>query len=151
MGCQGQRPDWDTYFMQLAKLAATRSTCISQKVGCVIVEDHRVLSTGYNGVPSGLPHCTDQGFCQWEDDEGCSRSKSPSRAIHAEANAIAQAAKGQSSIEGASIYTTHEPCINCLKLIVAAGIKRVYFQEPGDGSNFKTEVFDRLIEFIWLP
>jgi len=99
-----QRPSWDEYFMLLTKLAAMRSTCLAFPVGAVIVKDRQVLATGYNGSPSGSVHCTTQGYC-YPDLSSCAVSKDfPSRAVHAEANAIAQAAKHGISTDGASIY-----------------------------------------------
>ena len=123
-----QRPTWDEYFMMIAKLAATRSTCLAFPVGAVIVKDRQVLATGYNGSPSGSVHCTAQGYC-YPGLSSCDASKTmPSRAIHAEANAIAQAAKHGISTQGASIYVTLEPCVSCLKLIISAGIKQVFYE-----------------------
>jgi dCMP deaminase len=123
-----QRPTWDEYFIMIAKLAATRSTCLAFPVGAVIVKDRQVLATGYNGSPSGSPHCTAQGFC-YPGLSSCDASSSlPSRAVHAEANAIAQAAKHGISTNGAIIYVTLEPCISCLKLIISAGIKEVFYE-----------------------
>jgi len=122
------RPTWDEYFLMMAKLAATRSTCLAFPVGAVIVKDRQVLATGYNGSPSGSVHCTAQGYC-YPGLSSCDASKTlPSRAVHAEANAIAQAAKHGVSCTGASIYVTLEPCISCLKLIISAGIKEVYYE-----------------------
>jgi dCMP deaminase len=122
------RPTWDEYFMMMAKLAATRSTCLAFPVGAVIVKDRQVLATGYNGSPSGSIHCTAQGFC-YQGLSSCDASKTlPSRAVHAEANAIAQAAKHGISTQGGIIYVTLEPCISCLKLIISAGIKEVFYE-----------------------
>ena len=122
-----QRPTWHEYFIMMAKLAATRSTCLAFPVGAVIVKDRQVLATGYNGSPSGSAHCTAQGFCYPGLDSCDSPSGLPSRAIHAEANAIAQAAKHGISTHGASIYVTLEPCLYCLKLIISAGIREVFY------------------------
>lgn len=122
------RPTWDQYFMMIAKLAATRSTCLAFPVGAVIAKNRQVLATGYNGSPSGSVHCTAQGFC-YEGLSSCDASKTlPSRAVHAEANAIAQAARHGISTEGATIYVTLLPCIACLKLIISAGIKEVFYE-----------------------
>ncbi len=119
------RPSWDEYFIEIARQVATRSTCLRRHVGAVIVRDKRILSTGYNGAPRGLPHC---------DVVGCLREKLgiPSgqrqeicRGLHAEQNAIIQAALHGVSIEGGTIYVTHQPCITCAKMIINAGIVRV--------------------------
>ncbi|MDJ0732780.1 MAG: dCMP deaminase family protein [Nostocaceae cyanobacterium] len=132
-----QRPTWDEYFLMLAKLAATRSTCLAFPVGAVIVKNKQVVATGYNGSPSGSAHCTTQGYC-YPGLSSCDASKTlPSRAVHAEANAIAQAAKHGISTDGASIYVTLEPCLSCLKLIISAGIGEVYYEttfNTGEGA-----------------
>jgi dCMP deaminase len=139
------RPTWDEYFLMLAKLAATRSTCLAFPVGAVIVKDRQVLATGYNGSPSGSVHCTTQGYCY----PGLSRcdvsSTLPSRAIHAEANAIAQAAKHGICCQGASIYVTLEPCLSCLKLIISSGIQQVYY-ETVFNSGEKAMVRDSFLQ-----
>lgn len=115
--------------MQMAYLVASRSTCLAIAVGAVIVMEKQVIATGYNGPPTGTPHCTDQGFCYPELLSCGNGSILPSRAIHAEANAIAQAAKHGSQINGATIYITLEPCLSCLKLIIAAGIQEVVYHQ----------------------
>ncbi len=129
------RPSWDEYFLMLAKLAATRSTCLAFPVGAVIVKDRQVVATGYNGSPSGSPHCTTQGYC-YPGLDRCDASKTfPSRAVHAEANAIAQAAKHGIATDNASIYVTLEPCLSCLKLIISAGIKQVFYETTFNSGN----------------
>ncbi|WP_254564498.1 dCMP deaminase family protein [Oscillatoria sp. HE19RPO] len=139
------RPTWDEYFIMLAKLAAMRSTCLAFPVGAVIVKNKQVVATGYNGSPSGTAHCTAQGYC-YPGLSSCAESKSlPSRAVHAEANAIAQAAKHGISTEGSSIYVTLEPCLSCLKLIISAGIHEVFF-ETGFNSGNSLLVRDSFIQ-----
>jgi dCMP deaminase len=115
------RADWHQYFMAIAHQAATRATCPRKHVGAVIVRDKTILSTGYNGSVRGLPHCDEVG-CQMEDGH-CVAT------VHAEANAILQAAKNGVMIEGAELYTTASPCWGCFKLIANSGIKRIYFGE----------------------
>jgi dCMP deaminase len=139
------RPNWHEYFLMMAKLAATRSTCLAFPVGAVIVKDRQLLATGYNGSPSGSVHCTAQGFCYPGLSSCDASSLLPSRAIHAEANAIAQAAKHGINTNGASIYVTLEPCISCLKLIISAGIKEVFY-ETDFNSGEKLLVRDSFIE-----
>jgi dCMP deaminase len=130
--------------MLMAKLAATRSTCLAFPVVAVIVKNRQVLATGYNGSPSGSIHCTAQGFC-YEGLSSCDASKSlPSRAVHAEANAIAQAARHGIATDGATIYVTLEPCISCLKLVISAGIKEVFY-ETNFNSGDKLIVRDTFI------
>lgn len=141
---ENNRPTWNEYFMLMAKLASTRSTCLAFPVGAVIVKNRQVLATGYNGSPSGSAHCTAQGFC-YEGLSSCDASTSlPSRAVHAEANAIAQAAKHGIATDGATIYVTLEPCLACLKLIISAGIKEVFY-ETNFNSGDKLLVRDAFV------
>jgi dCMP deaminase len=125
-----ERPSWDEYFMEMATLTAKRSTCMRRNVGAVIVQDKHIIATGYNGAPKGIPHCEEIGGCLRE------RMSIPSgerhelcRALHAEQNAIIQAATLAQSIEGASIYITNQPCVICAKMIINAGIKRIVVKE----------------------
>ena len=114
-----KRPSWDEYFLKISELVGSRSTCDRAHVGAVITKNKVILSTGYNGAPRGLPHCDDVGH---EIVAGhCIRT------IHAEANAIAQAARNGASIEGAMIYLTVSPCYDCFKIMVNAGIKEVIY------------------------
>jgi dCMP deaminase len=115
------RVDWHTYFMNIAHQAATRSTCPRKHVGAVIVRDKTILSTGYNGSLPGLPHCEEVG-CMMEDGH-CVAT------VHAEANAILQAAKNGVMIAGGELYTTASPCWSCFKLIATAGVKKIYYGE----------------------
>ena len=115
------RVDWHTYFMNIARQAATRSTCDRKHVGAVIVRDKTILSTGYNGSIRGMPHCDDVGHLM--ENDHCVAT------VHAEANAIIQAAKNGVRIDGAEIYTTASPCWSCFKLIANAGITAIYYGE----------------------
>ena len=115
------RPDWHTYFAELALVAAKRSTCDRKHVGAVVVRDRAVIATGYNGSVRGLPHCDDAGHMM--EDGHCVRT------VHAEANAVAQAAKHGSSLDGANIYITASPCWPCFRLLANAGIRKIYFLE----------------------
>jgi dCMP deaminase len=115
------RVSWDEYFMNVARVVATRATCDRKHVGAVLVRDRTILSTGYNGSIRGLPHCTEAGHMM--EDGHCVAT------VHAEANAIIQAAKNGVAIEGASIYTTASPCWPCFKLIANAGCRRIVFGE----------------------
>lgn len=119
------RPNWDDYFMEIGKVVASRATCDRKHVGAVVVSpDHQILSTGYNGSPPGAPHCDDAGH---ELVDGhCVRT------VHAEANAVAQAARNGVPIQGATIYTTASPCYDCAKLVTNAGIRKVVFDEQYD-------------------
>ena len=115
------RVGWHEYFMNIARQAATRSTCSRKNVGAVIVRDKTILSTGYNGSIRGMPHCDEVGH-DMENDH-CVAT------IHAEANAIIQAAKNGVRIEDGELYTTASPCWSCFKLIANSGIRRIYFGE----------------------
>jgi len=115
------RVDWHTYFMNIARQVATRATCDRKRVGAVIVKDKNILATGYNGSISGMPHCDEVGHMM--ENGHCVAT------IHAEANAILQAAKHGVSINGADIYITASPCWNCFKLLANAGIKRIFYGE----------------------
>ena len=124
--------------MLLAKLAATRSTCFSRPVGAVIARDKRVLATGYNGAPPGTWHCIDKAECYWRQPEHHVTGVEPrelSRAIHAEMNALAHAARNGISIKGGTLYVTLSPCVNCFKVLVSAGIVRVFFEHIYDFNN----------------
>jgi len=123
------RPSWHQYFLTITRTVAERSTCLRAKVGAVIVRDKNILATGYNGAPAGMPHCLDVGCLIFtsrtptgEVEENCFRT------IHAEINAIAQAAKNGASIRDADIYITHTPCIHCFKVIINTGIRRVFYE-----------------------
>ncbi len=122
------RPSWDEYFMEIAHLVKTRSTCTRRQVGSVIVKDKRILSTGYNGAPTGCKHCTDIGCLRSKLNIPSGERHELCRALHAEQNAIAQAARHGICIEGATIYVTHQPCSLCAKLIINAGIQEIIYQ-----------------------
>ena len=115
------RGSWDEYFMRIAREVATRATCDRKHVGAVIVRDRSILATGYNGSIGGLPHCDEVGHLM--QDGHCVRT------IHAEANAVIQAARNGVRIEGAGIYVTASPCWSCFKMIANAGLQRIVFGE----------------------
>jgi dCMP deaminase len=125
-----ERPSWDQYFMTITRQVAERSTCLRAKVGAVIVRDRSIVATGYNGSPAGLPHCTEVGCLIYESrtpdgeiEQNCYRT------IHAEINAIAQAARNGSAIRDADIYVTHTPCIHCMKVLINSGMRTVYYEK----------------------
>lgn len=122
------RPTWDEYFMDIANLVKTRSTCTRRQVGAVIVKDKRILATGYNGAPIGCKHCTDIGCLRSQLGIPSGERHELCRALHAEQNAIAQAAKHATSMDGATIYVTHQPCSMCAKVLINAGISRIIYQ-----------------------
>lgn len=119
------RPSWDEYFVEIARQVATRSTCLRRQVGAVIVRDKRILSTGYNGAPRGLPHCDVAGCLREQLGIPSGQRQEICRGLHAEQNAIIQAALHGVSVEGGAIYVTHQPCITCAKMVINAGIVRV--------------------------
>ena len=123
------RPSWDEYFMEMAELARKRTTCIRRGVGAVIVKDNRVMATGYNGVPKGISHCSEVGCLRQQMGVPSGKMHELCRGLHAEHNAIIQAACLGQSIEGATLYCTTQPCIICTKMIINAGIKRVVIKE----------------------
>ena len=116
-----KRPTWDAYFMNMARVAATRATCDRKHVGAVLVRDRMILSVGYNGSIRGMPHCDEVGHIM--EDGHCVAT------IHSEANAILQAAKTGVCIDGATLYVTASPCWNCFKMAVNAGIVRIVYGE----------------------
>jgi len=138
-----QRPSWDQYFLTITRQVAERSTCLRARVGAVIVRDKNILATGYNGAPAGLPHCTEVGCLIYKSqtptgdvEENCYRT------IHAEINAIAQAAKNGAVIRDASIYITHTPCIHCFKVLINTGIVRICYE-----TEYKRQTLDALLQY----
>jgi len=123
------RPDWDTYFMDMAKLAARRSSCLRRAVGAVLVKDRRLLATGYNGVPSGVTHCEVTGCLRERLNVPSGERHELCRGLHAEQNAIIQAAFHGVSIRDAVLYCTNLPCIICAKMLINAGVRRVVYLE----------------------
>jgi dCMP deaminase len=123
------RPSIDEYFMEMAHLAATRSTCLRRKVGAVITKEKRVLSTGYNGAPKGLPHCEEVGCVRENLDVPTGERHELCRGVHAEQNAIIQAAVFGTSIKDGKIYTTNHPCVVCAKLLINASISEIVYDD----------------------
>jgi len=123
------RPDNDTYFMRMADLVATRSTCLRRQVGAVIMKEKRVLTTGYNGAPKGLKHCAEVGCVRTQNNIESGTRHELCRGVHAEQNAVIQAAYFGASIKDASIYTTNFPCVMCAKILVNAGIIEVIYKD----------------------
>ena len=122
------RPAWEDYFMGITSLVAQRSTCTRRAVGAVIVKDKRILSTGYNGAPTGIRHCLDTGCLREQLNVPSGERHELCRGIHAEQNAIIQAAYHGVSVKGATIYCTNLPCSICAKMIINAGLKVIYYQ-----------------------
>ncbi len=120
-----RRPTWDQYFMRIAHEVAKRSTCLRRHVGAVVVLDKRILATGYNGAPSGLPHCSETGCRRQEMGVPSGQRAELCRGLHAEMNALLQGSRYGVRTEGATIYSTHVPCSLCTKMIINAGIVRI--------------------------
>jgi dCMP deaminase len=127
---QQERPSWDEYFMKLAKEVQTRTTCLRRPVGSIIVKDKRILATGYNGVPTGLRHCKETGCLRQQLGVPSGQRHEICRGLHAEQNALLQAARYGINIEGASIYVTTQPCVVCAKMLINAGIKEIIYENP---------------------
>ncbi len=145
------RPSWDEYFMTIANYAAKRTTCLRRAVGCVIVKENRVLATGYNGVPAGITHCAVTGCLRQKLGIPSGQRHEICRGLHAEQNAIIQAAKFGISIDGAKIYVNTQPCVVCAKMLINAGIEEIIYQNPYDDelsrellkeSGIKMRVYD---------
>ncbi len=132
-----ERTDWNRYFMQIAEVVATRSTCDRRQVGAVIVREKMILSTGYNGSIRGMPHCDDVGHMM--ENGHCVAT------IHAEANAILQAARNGVRIEDAEMYVTASPCWNCFKMIANSGIRKIYY-----GAFYRDEKIFRVAELLGI-
>jgi len=143
-----ERPDWTTYFFNILEVISTRSTCNRRQLGALIVKNKQIISTGYNGQLSGAQHCNDLGDClrtkmnipSGERDEIC-------RAVHAEQNAISQAARYGLSLEGAIMFITNTPCVICAKIIAASGIKEIYVNK----ADYPAKLSMELLAEIDLP
>ncbi|MCL1848193.1 MAG: dCMP deaminase family protein [Clostridiales bacterium] len=122
------RPEWDDYFMDIASMVASRSTCLRRQVGCVVVKERRILSTGYNGAPSGVTHCGEIGCRRMQEGIPSGERAEMCRGVHAEQNAIIQGARHGISLQGATAYTTTEPCSICTKMMINAGIEEIIYE-----------------------
>jgi|GEM_PF-50531 len=133
------RPSWDEYFMNLAEIIGTRSTCTRHKLGAVLVRNRRILATGYNGAPRGMKHCLDIGCLRDKLKIPSGTRHEICRAVHAEQNTVIQAAVHGVSTEGSDIYITHSPCSLCAKILINAGIKRIFYK-MGYPDEFSKEL-----------
>ena len=144
------RPSWETYFMDITCLVAKRSTCLRRAVGAVIVKDRRVLATGYNGAPSHVRHCAEVGCLREKLEVPSGERHELCRGIHAEQNAIIQAAYHGASIKGADLFCTNQPCSICAKMIINAGITRIVYLS-GYADPLAVEMLDEAeVELIQL-
>ena len=145
-----KRPSWNQYFMGITDLVASRSTCLRRKVGAVIVKEKRILCSGYNGAPSKVPHCSETGCLREKLNVPSGEKHELCRGVHAEQNAIIQAAFHGIRVNGAVLYCTNQPCSICAKMIINAGIKKVYYKDGYD-DPLGLEMFDQAkVELIQL-
>ena len=140
-GMNAARPDWDEYFMDIAALVARRSTCLRRNVGAVLVRERRILATGYNGAPSGLRHCLEGGCMLAQMNIPSGERHELCRGLHAEQNAIIQAAVHGVSIRGATLYCTNHPCSICIKMLINAGITEIVYRD-----GYSDELAARMLE-----
>jgi dCMP deaminase len=146
-----KRPSWDDYFIKIAALVSERSTCLRHHVGAIIVKDRRVLTTGYNGAPAGTKDCLELGCLRNELKIPSGERHEICRAIHAEQNAIIQAAKNGENVSGGTIYCTHSPCIICTKMLINAGIKRfVTYGNYPDIGGVQELLKEAGVEFVMV-
>ncbi len=133
---QTDRPSWDQYFLSIAAKVRERSTCLRRQVGAIIVKDKRILTTGYNGAPKGMKHCSEIGCLREKEEVPAGERHELCRGIHAEQNAIVQAAAFGVSIKDSTLYCTHFPCVLCTKMIINSGVRRLVVEEqyPDDLS-----------------
>ncbi len=136
-----QKPDWDHYFMAIAQVAATRSSCRRRQVAAVIVKDQRIISTGYNGTPRGIKNCDEGGCPRCSSDAPSGSNLGECYCCHGEENAIVQAAYHGIAVKDSTLYTTYSPCLLCAKMIINAGIKEVVY--------LKTYRFDKIVKSIF--
>ncbi len=141
MAEQQQRPSWSEYFMSITELVAQRSTCIRRKVGAILVRDKRIICTGYNGAPKEIQHCLDVGCMRQQMGVPSGERHELCRGLHAEQNAIIQAALHGVSIDGTTLYCTNMPCSICSKMLINAGIVEIYFKE-GYADSLSTIMLD---------
>jgi dCMP deaminase len=125
-----KRPTWDEYFMELAEVVAKRSTCLRRNIGAVVVKDKRVLATGYNGAPTGLSHCSEVGCLRERLGIPSGERVEMCRGLHAEQNALVQAARYGIPLEGSVIYCTNQPCVACAKMLINAGVTKIIYKYP---------------------
>ena len=123
----GERPSYDEYFMEMAEVVSKRSTCMRRKVGAILVKDKHILSTGYNGAPKGLKHCSEVGCLRKELDVPSGERHELCRGLHAEQNAIIQAAVFGTSIKDSVLYCTNTPCVVCVKMLINAGVTEIVY------------------------
>jgi len=140
-GAVSGRPAWDDYFLDIVGIVANRATCVRRRVGAALVRDRRILSTGYNGAPSGLRHCLEIGCLRERMNVPSGERHDLCRGLHAEQNAIIQAALHGVGVNGATLYCTNQPCIICAKMIINAGIVRIVV-----GGDYRDNLAEAMLE-----
>jgi dCMP deaminase len=145
-----ERPSWDEYFISIASNVKERSTCLRRRVGAIVVNDRRILATGYNGAPSGFKHCSEVGCVRLDGEVPAGERHELCRGIHAEQNAIVQAAAFGVCIRNSTLYCTHFPCALCAKMIINAGIRRVVVADDYPDALSKTLLGEAGIEIHTL-
>ncbi len=146
------RPSWDEYFMQICRVVATRSTCLRRQVGAILVSDRRILSTGYNGAPKGLEHCAELGGCYREQMQVPSGERQElCRALHAEQNAIIQAAVHGVKLENVTAYCTTMPCVTCAKMLINADVKRIVYEADYPDELSRRMLGEAEVELVRWP
>ncbi|MDP1992914.1 MAG: cytidine/deoxycytidylate deaminase family protein [Syntrophales bacterium] len=138
---ESDRPEWDDYFLDIVELVGKRATCLRRRVGAALVRDRRILSTGYNGAPSGLRHCLEIGCLREQNRIPSGERHELCRGLHAEQNAIIQAALHGVSVNKATLYCTNHPCIICAKMIINAGIVRIVV-----GGDYRDRLAEEMLE-----
>ncbi|MEJ2102146.1 MAG: cytidine/deoxycytidylate deaminase family protein [Desulfobacterales bacterium] len=144
------RPSWEDYFMDIATRVAKRSTCLRRAVGAIIVKDKRILSTGYNGAPTGVRHCVEVGCLREKLGVESGKMHELCRGIHAEQNAIIQAAYHGVSLKDASVFCTNLPCSICAKMIINAGIRKIYYRSGYADQLSKDMLQEAGVELVHL-
>ncbi|MBN1192342.1 MAG: cytidine/deoxycytidylate deaminase family protein [Coriobacteriia bacterium] len=135
------RPSWDEYFMAITDQVAGRATCVRRRIGAVLVKDKRILATGYNGAPAGLAHCDEVGCLREQRGIPSGTQHELCRGIHAEQNAVIQAARHGIAIDGSTVYCTHQPCVLCAKILINAGVTEIVYREAYP-DELATEMLD---------
>ncbi len=147
---KSDRPSWTTYFMDITELVSKRSTCVRRAVGAVLVKDKQILATGYNGAPTGITHCFDTGCLREQMNIPSGERHELCRGVHAEQNAIVQAAFYGVSIQDSTLFCTNLPCSICAKMLINAGIKKIYFKSGYADTMSEEMMKEAKIEVIKL-
>ncbi|MFH7324914.1 deoxycytidylate deaminase [Desulfurivibrio sp. C05AmB] len=151
MAAELERPSWEEYFMAIADLVAQRATCLRRKVGSVLVLDRRVVATGYNGAPSGIKHCLEVGCLREQLQVPSGERHELCRGLHAEQNAIIQAALHGVSLKGAMLFCTNMPCSICSKMLINAGIVKIYYRKGYPDNMAADMLAEAGVPLIQLP